>query len=144
MLSEAVTIFIELNGKGRPETFQRAAERACGYVVDVCGDKHLDTYSKSDANAFRDALIARGMAASSITRVLGTVRAVTNFAASEQGLTFINLFAGIYYDRSAGVSDRANHWSNTSISLLPRQSKNSVRGEKLKLKSSSKRFFRRE
>ena len=106
LLSEAVTIYIDLKGKGRPETFQRAAERACGYVVDVCGDKHLDTYSKSDANAFRDALIARGMAGSSITRVLGTVRAVTNFAASEQGLTIINPFAGIYYDRSAGVSDR--------------------------------------
>lgn len=55
LLSEADTIYIELKGKGRPETFQRAAERACGYVVDVCGDKHIDTCSKADANAFRDA-----------------------------------------------------------------------------------------
>jgi integrase len=106
VLSEAVSIYLLQKGKGRPETFQRAAERACGYVIDVCGDKHLEAYTKADANAFRDALIARGMAGSSITRVFGTVRAVTNFAASEQGLSLTNPFTGVYYDRLAGVSDR--------------------------------------
>lgn len=105
-LSEAVEIYLEQKGTGRPITFHRAAERACGYVIDACGDKHLDLYTKADANAFRDALIARGLAGSSLTRVFGTVRAVTNFAASEQGLTLNNPFAGVYYDRSAGVSDR--------------------------------------
>lgn len=106
LLSEAVSIYLQQKGRGRPVTFHRAAERACGYVIDACGDKHLDTYTKADANAFRDALIARGLAGSSMTRVFGTVRAVTNFAASEQGLTLNNPFAGVYYDRSAGVSDR--------------------------------------
>jgi site-specific recombinase XerD len=106
LLSEAVEIYLGQKGKGRPATFHRAAERACGYVIDACGDKHLDAYTKADANAFRDALIARGLAGSSLTRVFGTVRAVTNFAASEQGLTLNNPFAGVYYDRTAGVSDR--------------------------------------
>ena len=108
LLSEAVGIYLQLKGKGRPVTFHRAAERACGYVIDACGDKHLEAYTKADANAFRDALIARGLAGSSMTRVFGTVRAVTNFAASEQGLTLNNPFAGVYYDRSAGVSDRTS------------------------------------
>lgn len=108
LLSEAVGIYLQLKGNGRPVTFRRAAERACGYVIDACGDKHLDAYTKADANAFRDALIARGLAGSSMTRVFGTVRAVTNFAASEQGLTLNNPFAGVYYDRSAGVSDRTS------------------------------------
>ena len=71
---------------------RKAAERSCGYVIDACGDKHLDAYTKVDANAFRDALIARGLNGSSMTRVFGTVRAVTNFAASEQGLRFTNPF----------------------------------------------------
>ena len=106
LLSEAVEIYLGQKGKGRPATFHRAAERACGYVIEACGDKHLDVYTKADANAFRDALIARGLAGSSLTRVFGTVRAVTNFAASEQGLTLNNPFAGVYYDRTAGVSDR--------------------------------------
>ena len=43
-----------------------------------------------------------------MTRVFGTVRAVTNFAASEQGLTLNNPFSGVYYDRSAGVSSRTS------------------------------------
>ena len=51
-------------------TFHRAAERSCGYVIDACGDKHLDAYTKADANAFRDALIARGLNGSSITQGL--------------------------------------------------------------------------
>lgn len=107
-LSEAVSIYLQLKGRNRPVTFHRAAERACGYVIDACGDKDLQAYTKADANAFRDALIARGLAGSSMTRVFGTVRAVTNFAASEQGLTLNNPFAGVYYDRSVGVSDRTS------------------------------------
>ena len=99
-------IYLHQKGKGRSVTFHRAAERSCGYVIDACGDKHLDAYTEADANAFCDALIARGLNDSSITRVFGTVRAVTNFAASEQGLSITNPFAGVYYDRTAGVSDR--------------------------------------
>lgn len=105
-LSEAVSIYLQLKGTNRPVTFHRAAERACGYVIDTCGDKDLQAYTKADANAFRDALIDRGLAGSSMTRVFATVRAIANFAANEQGLTLNNPFAGVYYDRSAGVSDR--------------------------------------
>jgi len=46
-LSEAVRIYLDLNkGKGRPATFHWSAERACGYVVDACGDQYLDAYTK--------------------------------------------------------------------------------------------------
>lgn len=72
-------------------------------MIDACSDKHLDVYTKADANAFRDALISRGLAGSGLTRVFGIVRAVINFAASEQGLSLTNPFAGDYYDRAAGV-----------------------------------------
>ncbi len=60
-LSEAVSIYLSLKGKGRPITFQRAAERSCGYVIDVCGDKDIAAYTKADANAFRDDLLKRGL-----------------------------------------------------------------------------------
>ncbi len=105
-LSEAVEVYLRLKGSGRPITFHRAAERSCGYVIDTCGDKHLSEYTRTDANAFRDMLINRGMAGSSITRVFGTVRAVFNFTSSELGLTMPNPFSGVYYDRSLGVKDR--------------------------------------
>lgn len=106
-LSEAVGIYLRLKGQGRPVTFHRAAERSCGYVIDVCGDKDITTYTKADANAFRDDLINRKLAGSSITRVFGTVRSVINFAASEIGIDIANPFNRVYYDRNAGVEDRA-------------------------------------
>ncbi len=106
-LSEAVAIYLRLKGHDRPVTFHRAAERSCGYVIDVCGDKDITSYSKADANAFRDSLIERGLAGSSITRVFGTVRSVINFAASEVGVDMSNPFGRVYYDRKAGVEDRA-------------------------------------
>jgi integrase len=106
LLSEAVEVYLGLKGRDKPATYRRAAERACGYVIDACGDKPLDTYTKSDSNAFRDSLIKRGLAGSSMTRVFASVRAIVNFAASEQGLMINNPFSGVYYDREAGVSDR--------------------------------------
>lgn len=106
-LSEAVAIYLRLKGQNRPATFQRAAERSCGYVIDVCGDKDLLSYTKSDATSFRDAMIERGLTGSSITRIFGTVRAVLNFTASEVGVIMNNPFNGVYYDRQSGVKDRA-------------------------------------
>lgn len=105
-LTEAVSIYLRLKGQDRPATFHRAAERSCGYVLDVCGDKYICSYTKADANAFRDALLKRKLAGSSITRIFGTVRSIINFAASEVGITLNNPFAGVYYDRTAGVEDR--------------------------------------
>jgi integrase len=105
-VSEAVGIYLRLKGQGRPVTFQRAAERSCGYVIDVCGDRDMTAYTKADANAFRDDLIKRKLTGSSITRVFGTVRSVINFAASEIGIDISNPFGKVYYDRTAGVEDR--------------------------------------
>lgn len=105
-LSEAVGIYLRLKGQGRPVTFHRAAERSCGYVIDVCGDKDITAYTKADANAFRDDLIKRGLAGSSMTRVFGTVRSIINFAAAEIGIDMTNPFGKVYYDRRAGVEDR--------------------------------------
>lgn len=106
LLPEAVSVYLTQKGKGKSVAFHRAAERACGYVIDACGDKQLDAYTKKDASSFRDSLISRGLAGTSVTRVFGTVRSVMNFAASEMGLHLNNPFAGVYYDRTAGASDR--------------------------------------
>lgn len=60
-LSEAVAIYLKLKGVNRPVTFTRAAERSCGYVIEICGDKDLFSYTKVDATRLRDALIERGL-----------------------------------------------------------------------------------
>ncbi len=105
-LSEAVGIYLRLKGLGKAKTFHTMAHRSCGYVLDICGDKPLNAYTKKDANTFRDALLERGLTGSTMSRIFGTVRAVTNFAASEMGLEFTNPFAKVYFDREAGVSKR--------------------------------------
>nr|WP_232796554.1 tyrosine-type recombinase/integrase [Roseovarius salinarum] len=105
-LSEAIGIYVRLKGHGRPASFREFAERFCGYVIDVCGDKDIMSYTKADANAVRDALIERQLAGSTIARVLGAVRAVINFAASEIGVEMVNPFGKVYYDRTAGTSER--------------------------------------
>ena len=105
-LSEAVGIYLRLKGQGRAKTFNAMAQRSCGYVLDICGDKPLDAYTKKDANTFRDNLLERGLTGSTLSRIFGTVRAVTNFAASEMGLEFNNPFTKVYFDRQAGVSKR--------------------------------------
>lgn len=105
-LTEAVETYLTLKGASKTKTFHSATHRSCGYLVDACGLKHLHDYNRSDALAFRDSLIARGLAGSSITRVFNSVIAVFNFVISEHALDLKNPFTRVYHNRSAGVSER--------------------------------------
>ncbi len=119
-LSEAVAIYLQLKGADRSGNFQRTTERACGYVIDVCGDKNLVEFTKSDATRFRDALIEKKLAGSSISRIFGVVRSVINTAASETGVSMTNPFCGVYFDRQRGVRDRGT-FPTSALALIQRQ-----------------------
>lgn len=69
-MSDAVKLYFRLKGNNRPKTFASSAERVGSYLIKTRGDKHLVDYTKSDATAFRDTLIDRGMNGNSVTRVL--------------------------------------------------------------------------
>ena len=102
-LLDALEVYLEQKGKGRPKTFRVAAERSCNYLIGLCGNKPLSHYTRQDALQFRDWLVARGLTGSSITRNFSYLKAVINFALSEYALDIRNPFVGIYHDRSAGV-----------------------------------------
>ncbi len=51
-------------GNGKAVSFQQAAARYCGYVLDTCGDKPVTSYTKADANVLSDALMAKDLAGS--------------------------------------------------------------------------------
>ena len=102
-LLDALEVYLEQKGKGRPKTFRVAAERSCNYLIGLCGNKPLSGYTRQDALQFRDWLVARGLTGSSITRNFSYLKAVINFALSEYALDIRNPFVGIYHDRSAGV-----------------------------------------
>ena len=102
-LLDALKVYLDQKGKGRPETFRVAAERSCNYVIGICGNKPLSGYTRQDALQFRDWLVARGLTGSSVTRNFSHLKAVINFALSEYALDVRNPFVGVYHDRSAGV-----------------------------------------
>jgi integrase len=105
-LKDAVEVYLRLKGHDRPPTFEAALRRACGYLVDCCGMKALDNYTRSDATKFRDFLFAKGLNGASVARIFGTVRAVINLALSEFGLSIVNPFSNVYFDQSQGVKKR--------------------------------------
>ena len=102
-LLDALEVYLQHKGQGRPKTFRLAAERSCNYVIGLCGNKPLSGYTRQDALQFRDWLVARGLTGSSITRNFSYLKAVINFALSEYALEVRNPFIGVYHDRSAGV-----------------------------------------
>ena len=105
-LSEALQTYLTIKGAGKGRTFHAAAERACKYLIQTTGSKNLHEYTRQDALDYRDYLIAKGLAGSSITRVLNTLNSLINFVSSEYALDVKNPFSGIYYDRSNKVQKR--------------------------------------
>ena len=105
-LYEALETYLVQKGANKGKTFHAAAQRACAYLVEACGAKDLADYTRTDALKYRDYLIAKGMAGSSVSRVISSIRALMNFAFSEYALDLKNPFVGMYHDRLAGVSKR--------------------------------------
>ena len=105
-LTDALNLYLALKGKGRAKTFHTASERACRYLADATGLKDLHEYSRRDALAFRDYLVLKGLAGSSVTRVFNALVSVVNFVISEHALDMRNLFSRVYYDRTFGVTKR--------------------------------------
>jgi len=105
-LSSAINLYVQHKGQGKGKTFNLSVQRAFRYLVKACGSKDLHEYTRADALKYRDHLVKKGLAGSSITRVLNTVRPVFNFAISEYALDIKNPFVGIYHNRSHGVSKR--------------------------------------
>ena len=105
-LSEALQTYLTIKGKGKGKTFHAAAERACKYLVEATDHKDLHEYTRQDALDYRDYLVGKGLAGSSIARVLNSLTSVINFAISEYALELKNPFSRIYYDRSDKVKKR--------------------------------------
>jgi hypothetical protein len=53
-LLDALGVYLEQKGDGKAKSFRQSAERACGYVIDNCGNKPLAAYTRQDALVFRD------------------------------------------------------------------------------------------
>jgi integrase len=105
-IENALHLYRSTRGKDKGKTFHQASERACRYLISAVGTKNLHEYSRADALAFRDYLLSKGLAGSSVTRIFNSLISVINFAISENALDLKNPFIRIYHDRNAGVTKR--------------------------------------
>jgi len=95
-LSEALELYLRLKGFNKGKVFRRGAERSIQSVVDVLSERPLDEYSSSDAAAYRDYLLKRGLTTNSVKRNFATIRSVINLAIQEHGLECRNAFSKVY------------------------------------------------
>jgi len=95
-LSEALELYLRLKGVGRNKTFHRGAERNVQSVIDVLGDRPLDEYVSSDAAAYRDYLLKKGLTTNSVKRNFSTIRSIINLCIQEHGLDCKNAFSRVY------------------------------------------------
>ena len=104
--TESVSEYLSISGANRGINFEKAVQRASRYLIESVGDKDLKRYTRANANSFRDYLIKKGLAGSSITRILTTIKAIVNFAKREHSLNINNHFVGLNYDRNRRVGAR--------------------------------------
>ena len=104
--TEAADLYLDLKGKNKGVPFHNSVQRATRYILRSIGDKDLASYTRANANSFRDYLLEKELVGSSITRVLTIVKAIFNFANNENGLSLKNHFSGLQYDRFASVGSR--------------------------------------
>jgi len=95
-IEDAKDYYLELKGQTKPKLFHQIAERNTRYVVDILGNKDLSNYTSIDAGTFRDALLKRGLATSSVRRIFSSVKSIVNLAVKERGLDIVNPFLGVY------------------------------------------------
>ena len=95
-LSEALGLYIRLKGVGKDKAFHRGAERNIQSVIELLGDRPLDEYSSSDAAAYRDYLLKKGLTTNSVKRNFAYIRSIINLCIQEHGLDCKNAFSRVY------------------------------------------------
>ena len=95
-LSDALELYLRLKGFNKGKVFRRGAERNIQSVVDVLSNRPLNEYSSSDAAAYRDYLLKKGLTTNSVKRNFATIRSVINLAIQEHGLECRNAFSKVY------------------------------------------------
>ncbi len=85
-IEEAKEYYLNLKGKTKPKLFHQVANRNTQYVIDELGNRDLSEYTSIDAGKFRDALLKRGLATSSVHKVFSSVKSIVNLAIKERGI----------------------------------------------------------
>ena len=116
-LSKALSTYLRLKGNNKSDTFFRGARRNIQAVIDVLDDRPIDQYLSSDAAAFRDYSLDRGLTVASVKRNFTTIRSIINLTISEQGLDCKNPFSKVFFPDLDDVNQR-KPFPNDLLKLL--------------------------
>jgi integrase len=92
-LSDSLEIYFKLKGHGKGDIFFRASRRAIKDVVSLLNDRPIDQYTTIDASKFRDHMLKRKLASSSVKRVFAIIRSIINITIREHGISCNNAFS---------------------------------------------------
>ena len=87
---------MKLKGKDRGHVFERTVERNTNYLIEAVGNRDLDEYTSSHGGVFRDFLITKGLAISSIKRVFSSLKPIISLMIQEHGLSASNPLSKTY------------------------------------------------
>ena len=103
---EVLELYHRLKGVGKTKLFFEGSERSIRYLKDCLGHNSVDGLMPGDAGLFRDYLLERGMSASSVKRVIASVRAILNLVIKERGLSGPNVFNGVFIPKDLDKRSR--------------------------------------
>jgi integrase len=104
-LFDARDNYLKLKGEGKDHVFERTVDRNVNYFIESVGNRDLSEYTSTDGAKFRDFLLAKGLAVSSIKRIFSSLGPIIKLMIQEHGLKASSPLAGTYMP-SGGKKDK--------------------------------------
>ena len=95
-LLDARDNYLKLKGEGKDHVFERTVDRNVNYFIEAVGNRDLSEYTSTDGAKFRDFLLIKGLAVSSIKRIFSSLGPIIKLMIQEHGLKAINPLVGTY------------------------------------------------
>ena len=105
-LLDAKEHYMKLKSEGRDHVFVRTVDRNVDYLIEAVGNRDLYEYTSSHGAAFRDFLLERGLAISSIKRVFSSIKPIIGLMIREHGLQATNPLAQTYMPKDPHMEKR--------------------------------------
>ena len=95
-LLDAIDNYLKLKGEGKDHAFERTVDRNVNYFIEAVGNRELSDYTFTDGAKFRDFLLGKGLAVSSIRRIFSSLGPIIKLMIQEHGLSAISPLVGTY------------------------------------------------
>ena len=104
-LLDARDNYVKLKGEGKDHVFERTVDRNVNYFIESVGNRDLTEYTSTDGAKFRDFLLNKGLAVSSIKRIFSSLGPMIKLMIQEHGLNASSPLTGTYMP-SGGKKDK--------------------------------------